>query len=72
VNGIKVKGDFKNWISYFENQDFSISILRNGILLDNSIHEFSKMGFEKYTVSILPNITTDQKNKFFSWSGISL
>ena len=72
VNGIKVKGDLKNWISYFENQYFSISILRNGILLDNSIHEFSKKGFEKYTVSILPNITTDQKNKFFSWSGISL
>ena len=45
VNGIKVKGDLKNWISYFENQDFSISILRNGILLDNSIHEFSTKGF---------------------------
>ena len=71
INGNKLKGDLNQWLLYYNNFEINLNVQRNGMILVFKISRFSKNGFDKYSIQRQNSITSEQENRFNSWSGIS-
>ena len=67
VNDFALNGELDKWLSYFDDDAKTVTVLRGGKMLSFTFPEVNRNFYNKYSVSKITNPSNDQKRAFENW-----
>lgn len=68
INGVEVQDDLNKWLSYFDDDQKELTILRSGLLETVTIPEVNRNFYMKYEVKPVENPNGPQQKAYKAWS----
>lgn len=68
VNEFKLNGDLDNWLSYLDDQNKRLTVIRQGKILELALPEVQRSFYLEYGVEVIDNPNSFQKKAFEYWS----
>ncbi|MNU60186.1 hypothetical protein D3C71_493700 [compost metagenome] len=68
VNEFKLNGDLDNWLSYLDDQNKRLTVIRQGKIIELSLPEVQRSFYLEYGVDVIENPNSFQKKAFEHWS----
>ncbi|MCH2225070.1 MAG: PDZ domain-containing protein [Crocinitomicaceae bacterium] len=67
VNGFKCAGELDKWLSYFDDNTKTVTIIRGGVLKDLTFPEVMRPFYMRYSISKVDNPDGAQKKAYKAW-----
>ncbi|WP_300663250.1 PDZ domain-containing protein [Fluviicola sp.] len=68
VNDFKLNGDLDNWLSYLDDQNKHLTVIRQGKIIELSLPEVQRSFYLEYGVKVIETPNSFQKKAFECWS----
>ncbi|MDR0803047.1 PDZ domain-containing protein [Fluviicola sp.] len=68
VNDFKLNGDLDNWLSYLDDQNKRLTVIRQGKIIELALPEVQRSFYLEYGVEVIENPNSFQKKAFEHWN----